>query len=67
MDLKWTNIFKKKQGVVDNTTPNEEKELKMFYDIEPIDSTNAVYRMIIGMRSNGKTFSVCHHIIENYF
>lgn len=67
MDLKWTNIFKKKQGVVDNTAPNEEKELKMFYDIEPIDSTNAVYRMIIGQRSNGKTFSVCKHVIENYF
>lgn len=67
MDLRWTNIFKKKQGVVDNTTPNEEKELKMFYDIKPIDDTNAVYRMIIGQRSNGKTFSVCKHVIENYF
>lgn len=67
MELKWTNLFKKKHGVVDNTTPTEGKELKMFYDIKPIDDTNAVYRMIIGQRSNGKTFSVCRHVIENYF
>lgn len=67
MDLKWTNIFKKKQGVVEDAAPNEEKELKMFYDIGPIDETNAVYRMIIGQRSNGKTYSVCRHVIENYF
>lgn len=67
MDLRWINIFKRKQGVVDNTAPNEKKELKMFYDIKPIDDTNAVYRMIIGQRSNGKTFSVCKHVIENYF
>lgn len=67
MEINWKNIFKKKKGVVDDTTPNQEKEFKMFYDIEPIDNTNAVYRMIIGQRSNGKTFSVCRHIIENYF
>lgn len=66
MEINWKNLFKKKEGVGEPTSPSE-KELKMFYDIEPIDNTNAVYRMIIGQRSNGKTFSVCRHIIENYF
>ncbi len=65
MEFKWTNPFKKKKGVGD-AAPLEEKEIKDFYDIEPIDNTNAVYRMIIGQRSNGKTYSVCRHIIENY-
>ena len=64
--MKWTNIFKRKRGVKDDV-PQEEKEVKEFYDITPIDDTNAVYRMIIGQRSNGKTYSVCKHIIENYF
>jgi hypothetical protein len=47
MEFKWTNPFKKKKGVGD-AAPLEEKEIKDFYDIEPIDNTNAVYRMIIG-------------------
>lgn len=67
MEIKWTNMFKRKKGVVDDAAPQEEKELKDFYDIQPIDDTGAVYRMIIGQRSNGKTYSACKHIIENYF
>lgn len=39
----------------------------MYYDIGPIDSTNAVYRMIIGQRSNGKTYAICKHMVEDYF
>lgn len=62
MELKWLNPFRKKKGV----TERKEKEIQEFYDIGPIDNTNAVYRMIIGQRSNGKTYSVCKHIIENY-
>lgn len=62
----WRNPFKRKQGIKDNEKVAD-KELSMFYDIGPIDETNAVYRMIIGARSNGKTHSVCRHIIENYF
>ena len=62
--MKWINLFKRKKGIIEQ--PEEEKEIKDFYDIEPIDNTNAVYRMIIGQRSNGKTYSVCRHIIENY-
>lgn len=64
MGFNWKNMFKKKKGINEETA--EVKEMKEFYDIGPIDETNAVYRMIIGMRSNGKTHSVCRHIIENY-
>lgn len=62
--MKWKNPFKRQKGLINNT---EEKEIKDYYDIGPIDETNAVYRLIIGQRSNGKTYSVCKHIIENYF
>lgn len=64
--MKWKNIFRRKEGLKDQTE-NIEKEIKDFYDITPIDETNAVYRMIIGQRSNGKTYSVCKHIVEDYF
>ena len=64
--MKWKNPFKKKEGIKDNELVAN-KELSMYYDINPIDETNAVYRMIIGSRSNGKTYSVCRHIVENYF
>ena len=48
--MKWTNLFKRNKGVIEDN--NTEKEIKDFYDIEPIDNTNAVYRLIIGQRSN---------------
>ena len=64
--MKWRNLFKRREGVKDNEVVAQ-KEKSMYYDIGPIDETNAVYRMIIGQRSNGKTYSVCRHIIENYF
>lgn len=66
MKLKWTNLFKrrfKEQDVKETIR----KEKSQYYDIEPIDSTKAVYRLIIGQRSNGKTYSVCRHMVENYF
>ena len=62
--MKFKNPFKKRKGVQEESA---RKELQEFYDIGPIDETNAVYRMIIGARSNGKTYSVCRHIVENYF
>lgn len=62
--MKFKNPFKKRKGVQEE---NAQKELQMYYDIGPIDATNAVYRMIIGQRSNGKTYSVCKHMVENYF
>ena len=62
MALKFKNPFRKNK---DKSTP-EKKVLEKYYNIEPIDNTNATYRMIIGQRSNGKTYSVCDHIIDNY-
>ena len=62
--MKFKNPFKKRKGVQNE---NAQKEMQMFYDIGPIDATNAVYRMIIGQRSNGKTYSVCKHMVEDYF
>lgn len=65
--MKWRNPFKKNErSIKDNQKVGDEKELTEFYDIEPIDNTNAVYRMIIGQRSNGKTYSACKHIVEDY-
>lgn len=64
MAIRWTNIFKSlgnKPGKALDKTPD------LYYNIGPIDATGAVYRMIIGQRSNGKTYSVCKHIIEDYF
>lgn len=37
-----------------------------FYRLTEIDKKNATYSMIIGERSNGKTFSVLERILENY-
>lgn len=64
MGLKWTNLFR---AFGNNPGKKNDKQPDIYYDIRPIDNTNAVYRMIIGQRSNGKTYSVCKHIIENYF
>ena len=61
--MKFKNPFRKRKAA-ENAA---EKEMQMFYDIGPIDATNAVYRMIIGQRSNGKTYSVCKHMVEDYF
>ena len=63
--MKWKNIFRRKEGLKDQAEVAQ-KELSMFYDIGPIDDTKAVYRMIIGSRSNGKTHAVCKHIVEDY-
>lgn len=63
MALGFINLFRKnrEQSTAAKTVLNK------YYNIEPIDNTGAVYRMIIGQRSNGKTYSVCKHIIDNYF
>lgn len=62
MGINWKNPFKKKEGVKNENT----KITDEFYDIEPINNTNAVYRMIMGQRSNGKTYSVMKKIITDY-
>ena len=38
-----------------------------WYSLNKIDKTEAVYRIIIGKRSNGKTYSICNKCIINYF
>lgn len=37
-----------------------------YYDISAIDELDAVYNLIYGQRSNGKTFAVCRKIIDAY-
>lgn len=37
-----------------------------YYDIKPLLDLNAEYNIIMGERSNGKTYSVCKLIIENF-
>lgn len=37
-----------------------------FYSLKKIKEKNCQYNMIIGMRSNGKTYSVLEEIIKNY-
>lgn len=63
--LQWKNLFKR-IGTGASKQGEQDKPLEAYYNIAPIDNTGAVYRMIIGQRSNGKTYSVCKHIIEDY-
>ena len=40
--------------------------MNKFYDLKPILSKKAVYNVIIGERSSGKTYTTLKHAIENY-
>lgn len=40
--------------------------ISQYYDISGIDALDAVYNLIYGKRSNGKTFAVCRKIIDAY-
>ena len=62
MALRWQNLFRR----LSKPEPKAKEQLDLHYDIAPIDATGAIYRMIIGQRSNGKTYSVCKHIVEDY-
>lgn len=64
MALEWRNIFRRLGSKPDK--PAKEAP-DLYYNIAPIDATGAIYRLIVGQRSNGKTYSVCKHIIEDYF
>lgn len=37
-----------------------------FYSLKKIDKTEAHYRIIVGERSNGKTYAILYRILENY-
>ena len=64
MALEWRNLFRRLGSKPDK--PAKEAP-DLYYNIAPIDATGAIYRVIVGQRSNGKTYSVCRHIIEDYF
>lgn len=38
-----------------------------FYSLEPILSKNATYNMIIGERSNGKTYAVLKYSLQQWW
>ena len=62
MGFKFTNPFRKKdqnKGQVKEATGG-------YYDRTKIDETGAQWRLIIGQRSNGKSYSVCKTIVENF-
>lgn len=61
MKFKFKNPFRKKQNELQDQVQETD-----YYDRTAIDATGANYRLIVGTRSNGKTFSVCHTIVENY-
>ena len=43
------------------------KKSEIYWNPKEIDSTKAIYRMIIGQRSNGKSYSTLKKAIEAYF
>lgn len=45
----------------------KKKEKELYWSSKEIDETNAVYRMVIGQRSNGKTYGTMKKVIEAYF
>lgn len=65
MKIKFKNPFRKREDKKGETA--EVKPLQQYYDRTAIDETQASYRLIIGQRSNGKTYSILKTIIEQYF
>lgn len=61
MGFNFKNLFRKN----DNT--EIVKTVSGFYDRTEIDATDANWRIIIGQRSNGKSYSICKTILEDYF
>lgn len=43
------------------------KEKEFYYNVADINKTNATYKIIIGKRSNGKTYAIMENIIKEYF
>lgn len=63
VDEETTKSILRKEGanVSRETSPKSE-----YYRLDRIDKENATYSIIIGERSNGKTFSVLERILDNY-
>lgn len=55
-------------GIIDKVFKRKKKEedAPLYYDISDIDATGATYRLAIGGRGIGKTYSVCRKIITNF-
>lgn len=65
MKIPFKNPFRKREepkGKVEEVKP-----IERYYNRDAIDATGASYRLIIGQRSNGKTYSVLKTILEQYF
>lgn len=63
MGIKFVNPFRKKnqnKGIVKEATTE-------YYDRTQIDATGAQWRIIMGQRSNGKSYSITKTILENFF
>ena len=45
----------------------KKKEKELYWNPKDIDETNAVYRAVIGQRSNGKTYGTMKKVVEAYF
>lgn len=61
MAFNFKNLFRKSK----DPTPIKQATTD-FYDRTDIDATGAQWRLIIGQRSNGKSYSVCRTIIDDY-
>lgn len=48
-------------------TAKTKPKKQQFYSLKKILERKAIYNMIIGERSNGKTYAVLKHGVENYF
>lgn len=46
--------------------PEEKKEKLKFFSLNKILDKDCLYNLIIGERSNGKTYAVMHHMLERY-
>lgn len=67
MKIKFKNPFRKRKDKINTNAMEVEQVKPIYYDRTAIDETGAAYRLIIGQRSNGKTYSVLKTIIEQYF
>lgn len=61
MGFIFKNPFRKRRDSAEDKVATTE-----YYDRTAIDETGANYRLIVGQRSNGKTYSICKTIIEDY-
>ena len=62
MGIKFKNPFRKQK----QNKGTIKEQTTLYYDRTAIDATGANWRLIIGTRSNGKSYSVCKTIVEDY-